>query len=103
MAIRAEGDADLDALRAALATWKDILPEPMTAAEAISAARAQPEYTALIDALATLANVKAKDIDALSLAAALRRVRNRIADGLRFDQAGTDRRRKSPRWTVKGE
>lgn len=83
--IRDEGDADLDALRGALAAWFDAFGSTaVTAAVAIEKSTHSSELRA---ALASLADCSADKLDARKLGYALRRVCGRIADGRHFARA----------------
>jgi hypothetical protein len=102
-AVREEGDADLDALRGALACWCQAFgTETITAAHAVKEARIR-EDGELVTVLATLAGCEVMHLDGRALGNALRRVQGRIVGGLRFERAGGDRHEKVVRWHVRGE
>ncbi len=104
--IREEGDADLDALRGALACWHEAFAgRALTAPEAVSTAKAHayretspdPE---LLTALATLAGCEVAKLDGRGLGNVLKRVKGRPAGGLRFKREGKDRKAKIIKWAV---
>jgi hypothetical protein len=91
--LRNEDDSDLLALRAALTGWCEAFGEgPKTAAEGIAVAndRAESGDSTLRDALLGLTPNRDK-LAAAALGHALRRVRGRIAGGLRFETSRRDR------------
>jgi hypothetical protein len=96
--VRDEGDADLDVLRDALTTWRAAFAESeVTIAAAIDAASSNTELRV---ALAALVGCSTEKLDARALGYALRRVRGRLADGARFENAG--RSHGKVRWRVAG-
>ncbi|TMB85931.1 MAG: hypothetical protein E6J45_14660 [Chloroflexi bacterium] len=103
--IRREDDSDAAALRAALGAWSEAFGKtPKTVAEVVSEALARAESDrsrdpSLRDALLGL-TVRDK-LDTRTVGYALRRVRGRIACGLRFEVAGT-RHAGATTWAVVG-
>ena len=84
--IRAEGDADLDALREALAAWNEAFgASSVTGAEAVERGRSNAELAA---ALSGLAGCTTGQLDPRRLGYALRRHAGRLADGMRFEREG---------------
>jgi len=94
--IRAEADTDLDALRGALAEWKEVFGGPVTAAEAVEAAR---DNTELRGSLAELCRCPSDKLDSRRLGYALRQHVGRMLDGHCFMRSGVNRT-KTGRWTV---
>ena len=83
--IRDEGDSDLDNLRTLLATWYGAHgSEPRTARELVGDA-------CMRDALMAYKPAKVMELDSTALGYALRRLKDRMAGGLRLERAGETR------------
>jgi hypothetical protein len=104
--VREEADADKDALRAAAHCWRQVFGErDLTAAEALRDAQARADDdespdAELLTALAALAETDLRRLDGRRLGNALKRVKGRIAGGLKFLDRGRDRNAKICRWQV---
>jgi hypothetical protein len=96
--IREEGDADLDALRDALSAWQAAFSDD--AVSVIEVLDAAGNNGALRGALSALAGRSAEKLDARILGYVLRRVRDRLVGGRRFEWAGRTHGR--VRWRVVG-
>ena len=95
--VRRAGDADLDALRVAPDAWQTKFPNAVTTAEAVQAAKADPELLAVF---AAFCDCPSDRIDSRKLSGALRRYAGRVADGLRFTKGAADAHAKINRWIV---
>lgn len=86
--LRAEGDADLEALRNALDAWESAFGRvPRTTSEAVRAARESRTDPTLRDALAAIAGCRGDELTSSLLGYAFRRYAGRPCDGRAFMKA----------------
>ena len=85
--IRAEGDADLDALRGVVAEWARVyMDQPVTAADVVERAKTDDAFRS---ALEVFADASAKHpLSARSLGYALRGGKRRVVEGVRLEPDG---------------
>jgi hypothetical protein len=96
--VKADGDADLDALRGALARWNEAFPEPKTAAGAVDYAKRSDAE--LHNALAALVKCDTTKLDGKALGYALKHYKGRVANGMKFVKAERDLQSNVLQWKV---
>ena len=95
--VRAEADSDLEALNSALTAWSSAFGESVTTAQAAERAKTDLELRA---ALAALIGCPSDKVDSQNVGYALRKYRDRIANGRCFTKCDDDSH-KTGRWTVR--
>lgn len=95
--VRAEADTDLEALNGALTAWEATFDEAVTTAQVAERAKLDQELRA---ALAALIGCPSDKVDSQNVGYALRKYKERIANGRRFMKVDDDSH-KAGLWTVR--